>query len=83
MISAAFWLFLWGPVGLVLSAPFAVCLVVVGKNIPELRFLHLLLGDAPALRAHVGLYQRLMLGDVAEATAMVLDRARSDRCGGL
>jgi predicted PurR-regulated permease PerM len=77
LISAAFWLFLWGPVGLVLSAPFAVCLVVVGKNIPELRFLHLLLGDAPALRAHVGLYQRLMLGDVAEATAMVLDRARS------
>jgi predicted PurR-regulated permease PerM len=77
VISAAFWLFLWGPVGLVLSAPFAVCLVVVGKNIPELRFLQLLLGDAPALRAHVGLYQRLMLGDVAEATAMVLERTRS------
>lgn len=77
VISAAFWLFLWGPVGLVLSAPFAVCLVVVGKNIPELRFLQLLLGDAPALRKHVGLYQRLMLGNVAEATAMVLERNRS------
>jgi predicted PurR-regulated permease PerM len=77
IVSAAFWLFLWGPVGLVLSAPFAVCLVVIGRNIPQLRFLQLLLGDAPALRAHVGLYQRLMLGDAAEAAAILLDRTKS------
>ncbi len=76
LISAAFWLYLWGPIGLVLSAPFAVCLVVLGKNIPQLAFLNLLLGDSPALRADVGLYQRLMLGDEQEATSLVEQRLR-------
>ncbi len=76
IISAAFWLYLWGPIGLVLSAPFAACLVVLGKNIPQLGFLNLLLGDVPALRAHVGLYQRLMLGDQHEAVALVLQRMK-------
>lgn len=74
LISAAFWLYLWGPLGLVMSAPFAVCLVVLGKNIPQIGFLNLLLGDIPALRDHVGLYQRLMLGDQQEAVALVLNR---------
>ena len=77
LISAAFWLYLWGPIGLVLSAPFAVCLVVLGKNIPQLGFLNLLMGDVPALRAHVGLYQRLMLGDQHEAATLVLQRLKS------
>jgi hypothetical protein len=63
LISAAFWLFLWGPIGLILSAPFAVVLVVIGKNIPRLRFLDLLLGDQAALSADVGLYQRLLVQD--------------------
>lgn len=76
LISAACWLYLWGPIGLVLSAPFAVCLVVLGKNIPQLGFLNLLLGDVPALRAHVGLYQRLMLGDQHEAAVLVLQRMK-------
>lgn len=76
IISAAFWLYLWGPVGLVLSAPFAVCLVVLGKNIPQLGFLNLLLGDVPALRAHVGLYQRLMLGDQQDAAALIMQRIK-------
>ena len=76
LVSAAFWLYLWGPFGLVLSAPFAVCLVVLGKNIPQLGFLNLLMGDVPALRAHVGLYQRLMLGDEHEAATLVLQRMK-------
>ena len=77
LVSAAFWLFLWGPIGLVLSAPFAVCLVVLGKNIPQLGFLNLLLGDVPALRANVGLYQRLMLGEELEASRLALQRMKS------
>jgi predicted PurR-regulated permease PerM len=76
LVSAAFWLYLWGPIGLVLSAPFAVCLVVLGKNVPQLGFLNLLLGDVPALRADVGLYQRLMLGDQDDAAALVLRRMK-------
>ena len=76
LISAAFWLYLWGPIGLILSAPFAVCLVVIGKNIPQLSFLNLLLGDVPALSANVGVYQRLMLGDEYEATRIVLQQMK-------
>lgn len=77
IISAAFWMYLWGPIGLVLSAPIAVCLVVLGKNIPQLSFLNLLLGDGPAMRAHVGLYQRLMLGDEPEASAMIMQHMKT------
>jgi predicted PurR-regulated permease PerM len=77
LVSAAFWLYLWGPIGLVLSAPCAVCLVVLGKNIPQLGFLNHLLGDIPALQANVGLYQRLMLGDENEAARLVLHRMDS------
>lgn len=76
LISAAFWLFLWGPIGLVLSAPFAVCLVVLGKNIPQLGFLNLLLGDEPAFRENVGIYVRLMHGDEHEAIRLVLQRMK-------
>lgn len=71
LISAAFWLFLWGPIGLILSAPFAVVLVVLGKNIPSLRFLNLLLGDQAALSADVGLYQRLLVHDAQHARLLI------------
>ncbi len=71
LISAAFWLFLWGPIGLILSAPFAVVLVVLGKNIPGLRFLNLLLGDQAALSADVGLYQRLLVHDAQHARMLI------------
>ncbi|HUQ68880.1 MAG TPA: AI-2E family transporter, partial [Planctomycetaceae bacterium] len=74
IVSAAFWLYLWGPIGLVLSAPFAVCMVVLGKNIPQLSFLYLLLGDQPALAADESYYQRLMLGEAHEATQLALKR---------
>lgn len=75
LVSAATWLYLWGPVGLVLSAPFAVCLVVLGKNIPQLSFLYLLMGDKPAFKPDYSFYQRLLLGDVPEATQLALTRA--------
>ena len=76
LVSAAFWLYLWGPVGLVLSAPFAVCLVVMGRHIPQLGFLYLLLGDKPALNQDSSFYQRLMLGDFHEAAAVALRRIK-------
>ena len=71
LLCAGFWLFLWGPLGLVLAIPFAVCLVVIGKNVPELRFLSLLLSDEPALTPDASYYQRLMQGDSQEALAVV------------
>lgn len=77
LVSAATWLYLWGPIGLVLSASFAVCLVVIGKNIPQLSFLYLLLGDKPALNADYSYYQRLMLGEYHEAANLALKRLKS------
>lgn len=77
LVSAACWLYLWGPVGLILSAPFAVCLVVLGKNVPQLSFLYLLLGDRPALNADYSFYQRLMLGDSLEAAGLAVKKAKA------
>jgi predicted PurR-regulated permease PerM len=76
IISAAFWLYLWGPIGLVLSAPIAVCLMVLGRNIPQLSFLYLLIGSDPALRSDMSIYQRFMLDDEHEATRLLLQRLK-------
>jgi len=76
IISAAFWGYLWGPIGLVLSAPIAVCLMVIGRNIPQLAFLNLLLGSEPALSSDMGIYQRFMLDDEQEATRLILLRLK-------
>jgi len=71
LVSAAFWAFLWGPIGMVLSAPLTVCLVVMGRYVPRLGFLDVLLGDEPALDPEVTFYQRLLAQDREEATELV------------
>ncbi|MEW6249325.1 MAG: AI-2E family transporter [Planctomycetota bacterium] len=78
IISAVFWTWLWGPVGLVLATPLTVCLVVVGKYVPQLEFLEVLLGDQPVLRPDVHFYQRLVAMDEVEA-AEVIDVAVEKR----
>ncbi len=77
LVAAAFWGFLWGPIGLVLSSPLTVCLVVLGKYVPQLKFLDVLLGDEPPLDAHLIFYQRLLAGDQDEATQLVLAQAKA------
>jgi predicted PurR-regulated permease PerM len=77
IVAAAFWTFLWGPVGLVLSGPLTVCLVVLGKHVPDLEFFAVLLGDAPALDADVSYYQRLLARDQDEAAQLVLRYAKA------
>ncbi len=71
LVSAAFWALLWGPVGLILSGPLTVCLLVLGKNVPWLSFLEVLLGDEPVLSADVRFYQRLNARDQDEASDIV------------
>jgi predicted PurR-regulated permease PerM len=71
LVAAAFWAFLWGPVGLVLACPLTVCLVVLGKYVPHLQFLAVLLGDQPALGEEATYYQRLSAHDEDEAVAIV------------
>ncbi len=68
LISAAIWTYLWGPIGLVLAMPITVCLVVIGEYVPGLEFVAVLLGDRPALKPHISLYQRLTAHDQDEAT---------------
>lgn len=65
--AAVFWTALWGPAGLLLSTPFTVCLLVLGRNLPELQFLETLLGSTPALTVPARIYQRLIADDVDEA----------------
>src|SRR6185369_17863247 len=61
------------PVGLLLSTPLTVCLAVLGKHVPGLSYLAVLLGDEPALADDLILYQRLLSGDEDEAQE-ILDR---------
>lgn len=68
IISAIFWSWLWGPLGLMLSTPLTVCLVVLGRYVPEFSFLDVLLGNEPVLQPKEKLYQRLLSGDPNEAT---------------
>ena len=77
LVAAAFWAFLWGPIGLVLSSPLTVCLAVLGKYVPQLEFLDVLLGDEPSLDADLGYYQRLLARDQDEATQLVLSQLKT------
>lgn len=77
LIAAAFWTWIWGPIGLVLSTPLTVCLVVLGQHVPRLRFFALLLGDKPALAPHVSYYQRLLARDQQEAQQVAMTHAQA------
>jgi hypothetical protein len=67
LIAAVFWAWLWGPVGLLLATPLTVCLAVLGRYVPSLRFLGVLLSDEEVLTPEKRFYQRLLAGDVEEA----------------
>jgi predicted PurR-regulated permease PerM len=68
IVAAIFWAWLWGPIGLVLSTPLTVCLVVLGRHVRQFEFLEILLGNEPVLNPKERLYQRLLAGDPDEAT---------------
>ncbi len=77
LVAAAFWTWLWGPVGLLLSTPLTVCLVVMGKYVPALEFLSVLLSDEPALSPPDRVYQRLLAQDQEEASDLIHEYART------
>jgi predicted PurR-regulated permease PerM/GAF domain-containing protein len=70
IMAAIFWTSLWGPVGLFLATPLTVCLVVIGRYVPQLEFLGVLLGSDPVLAPEERLYQRLLAGNLEEAVEM-------------
>ncbi len=61
--ATIFWAWLWGPVGLILAVPLTVCLLVIGKQVPQLALLNHLFGETQEMPHAVRLYQRLLLGD--------------------
>lgn len=65
--AAVFWAWLWGPVGLLLAVPITACMVVLGRHVPHLEFLAILLGNEPALDSATRFYQRVLAGDDEEA----------------
>ena len=67
VVAAIFWSWVWGPIGLILSTPLTLCLVVMGRHIQRLEFLDVLLGDRPALTPVESFYQRILAGDADEA----------------
>ena len=84
VVSATFWTWLWGPVGLVLSTPMTVCLVVLGRHVDRLAFLDVILGSAPALSPVETFYQRMLAGDPSEivehADTFLRDHSVLDYC---
>jgi predicted PurR-regulated permease PerM len=70
LLAAAFWAWLWGPMGLILSTPLTVLLVLLGKYVPQLEFFEVLMGEEPALEPGLNYYQRLVAHDQDEASAL-------------
>jgi hypothetical protein len=66
VVSAIFWSWIWGPVGLVLSTPLTLCLVVAGRYIRALKVLEIMFGELPALTMPQNFYQRALSGDAHE-----------------
>jgi predicted PurR-regulated permease PerM len=80
LISATFWTWIWGPVGLILSAPLTVCLAVLGKYVPSLAFFDKLLSDRPALTPDIAYLQRVLAQDINEAGKIIQEFCHDHGC---
>jgi len=78
LVSVAFWTWLWGPLGLLMATPLTVCLVVIGKHVPGLGFVGMLMADTPALAPDYGYYQRLLARDQSEAADLIERHIRTE-----
>lgn len=68
IVSAMFWTWLWGPMGLIIATPLTVCLVVIGHHVPSLRLFPIMFGDQPVLAESARLYDQLLVGRSFEFT---------------
>jgi predicted PurR-regulated permease PerM len=71
LVAAVFWTWLWGPIGLLLSTPLTVCVVVIGRYVPHLEFLGILFGDEPALSPAQRFYQRMIAMNAEDAVELI------------
>ncbi|WP_198381478.1 AI-2E family transporter [Roseomonas sp. KE2513] len=81
VLAASFWAFLWGPIGLLISTPLTVGLVVLGRHVPRFEFFDVMLGDRPPLQPEESFYQRALEGDadglVAQAREFLAEDGNS------
>jgi predicted PurR-regulated permease PerM len=70
VVSAAFWTWLWGPLGLLVSTPLTICLVVLSRHVERLKFIDIMLGDEPPLTPQQMIYQRMLADDPVEASEL-------------
>jgi hypothetical protein len=77
LVAAMFWTWVWGPIGLILAVPLTVILAVIGEHVTALEPLAILLGDKPPLAPHVTYYQRLLAGDLDEASSILQEKIRT------
>jgi predicted PurR-regulated permease PerM len=75
LVTAAFWAFLWGPIGLLLAVPLTVCLVVLGEHVPSLKFLKTLLGEEPEVDPAARYFHRVLSHEADEAAVLVNEQA--------
>ncbi|RZM31822.1 MAG: AI-2E family transporter, partial [Sphingomonas sp.] len=87
IVSAIFWTWLWGPIGLIMSTPLTLCLVVMGRHVKSLEFFDVLLGDRPALTPIESFYQRILANNpdeaLAQAETLLTDRSLTDYYDGV
>nr|WP_295884299.1 AI-2E family transporter [uncultured Devosia sp.] len=81
LLSAMFWATLWGPVGLILATPMTVCLVVIGRHLPQFQFFETLLGSEPVLTSSERLYQRMLKGEAEDAIELAEDYVEDHSTG--
>jgi methylmalonyl-CoA mutase cobalamin-binding subunit len=87
IVSAVFWTWLWGPIGLIMSTPLTLCLVVMGRHVKSLEFFDVLLGDRPALTPVESFYQRILANNpdeaLAQAETLLTDRSLTEYYDGV
>ena len=74
ILAAVFWGWLWGPVGLLLSTPLTVCLVVLGRYVPRFKIFATLFSDEVEIKPSIRFYQRLLAGDEYRARDILKQR---------
>ncbi len=84
VIAAIFWSWLWGPIGLIVSTPLTLCLLVAGRHVKALSLLDILLGDTQALTMPQRFYQRALSGDsdeiISSARTFLKDNSFANYC---
>jgi predicted PurR-regulated permease PerM len=78
LVTTVFWTMLWGWAGLVLAVPLTVCVIVLGRYVPRMSFLYVLLGDETALSIEAQFYQRLLALDQEDARSIAINYLKSN-----